>query len=178
MVDPEVLEFLNLEPQEALEPAVEIWDSEIPSLDMTVFRRNIPAPSQMGPVLGRSSYIDDIAHGASTWDHLCEVLDALLYSCEKLLLSCRRVNRKVDYPFLSHEVSADGIRALPKIVKGIEDLPFPSTYKGVQSFLGSLNYYNKFIENLPVVAAVLYELDEELVRAGRNLEGAKESFEN
>ncbi|OWY93660.1 reverse transcriptase [Phytophthora megakarya] len=85
---------------------------------------------------------------------------------------------KLTIPFLSHEVSADGIRALPKIVKGIESLPFPSTYKGVQSFLGSLNYYNKFIEDLPVVAAVLHKLDEEPVRAGRNLEAAKEwSFE-
>ncbi|OWY93677.1 LOW QUALITY PROTEIN: reverse transcriptase [Phytophthora megakarya] len=80
---------------------------------------------------------------------------------------------KLTIPFLSHGVSADGIRALPKIVKGIEDLPFPSTYKGVQSFLGSLNYCNKFIGDLPVVAAVRYELDEERERAGRNLEAAK-----
>ncbi|OWZ12140.1 LOW QUALITY PROTEIN: reverse transcriptase [Phytophthora megakarya] len=69
------------------------------------------------------------------------------------------------------------MKTLPKIVKGTEDLPFPSTYKGVLSFLGSLNYYNKFIEDLPVVAAVLYKLDKERVRAGRNLEAAKESFE-
>jgi hypothetical protein len=44
-----------------------------------VFKRNIPAPPQMGPVLGRSSYIDSIAHGAATWDELCDDLDALLY---------------------------------------------------------------------------------------------------
>ncbi|OWZ12322.1 LOW QUALITY PROTEIN: hypothetical protein PHMEG_00014542 [Phytophthora megakarya] len=101
MVDPEVLESLDLEPQETLKPEVDMMDSEIPSLDMTVFLRNIPAPSQMGPVLARSSYIDDIAHGASTWDHY----------------------------------------------------------------------------DLPEVAAVLYELDKERVRAGRSLEAAKESFE-
>ncbi|OWY97134.1 reverse transcriptase [Phytophthora megakarya] len=170
LVDQEVLEVFNLEPQEVLKPEVDMRDLETTALDMTVFRRNIPAPSQMGPVFKRSSYIDDIAHGASTWDQLCEGLDALLhrlrYEFGKLIIQ-----------FLSHEVSADGIRALPKIVKGIEDLPFPSTYKGVQSFLGSLNYYNKFIEGLRVVAAVLYELDEERVRAGRNLEAAKESFE-
>ncbi|OWY94464.1 reverse transcriptase [Phytophthora megakarya] len=59
MVDPEVLEFLDLESQETLKPEVDMKASEIPSLDMTVFRRNIPAPLQMGPVLGRSSYIDD-----------------------------------------------------------------------------------------------------------------------
>ncbi|OWY96756.1 reverse transcriptase [Phytophthora megakarya] len=65
-------------------------------------------------------------------------------------------------PFLSHEV---------------KDLPFPSTNKDVQYFLGYLNYYNNFTEALPVVAAVFYELDEERVRAGRILEAAKESFE-
>ncbi|OWZ14026.1 hypothetical protein PHMEG_00012554 [Phytophthora megakarya] len=51
MVDPEVLEFLNLKPQEALKSEVNIEDSEIPSLEMTAFRRNIPAPSQMGDKL-------------------------------------------------------------------------------------------------------------------------------
>ncbi|OWY93921.1 LOW QUALITY PROTEIN: hypothetical protein PHMEG_00036502 [Phytophthora megakarya] len=125
-------------------------DSEIPALDMTVFRRNIPAPSQMGPVLGKSSYIDDIAHGRRSGTNYV-----------KTWMRCY-----TDYD--------TGISlALPKIVKGIEDLPFPSTYKGVQSFLGSLNYYNKFIEDLPV----LYELDEERERAAQNLEAAKESFE-
>ncbi|OWZ23820.1 reverse transcriptase [Phytophthora megakarya] len=176
IVDPEVLEFLDLEPQEALKPEVDVRNSEIPSLDMTVFRRNIPARHKCV----RSSYIDDIAHGSSTWDQLCEDLDALLYRLRYWNISVSLPKSefgKLTIPFLSHEVSADGIRALPKIVKGIEDLPFPSTYKGVQSFLGSLNYYNKFIEDLPVVAAVLYKLDKERVRAGRNLEAAKESFE-
>jgi len=59
----------------------------------------------------------------------------------------------------------------------VMSLPFPSTLKGVQSFLGSLNYYNKFIEDLPVVASVLYELTDEQIRAGRDLTRAKEAFE-
>ncbi|OWZ12144.1 LOW QUALITY PROTEIN: reverse transcriptase [Phytophthora megakarya] len=150
MVDPEVLEFLNLKSQEALKPEVNMEDSEVPSLKMPVFRRNIPDPSQMGPVLGRSSYIDDIAHGASTWDQLCEDLAALLYRLRYWNISFAKIEfGKLSIPFLFHEVSADGIRALPTIVKGIQDLPFPAT----------LNYYNKFTEHLPVVAAVLYELD-------------------
>ncbi|OWZ10050.1 LOW QUALITY PROTEIN: reverse transcriptase [Phytophthora megakarya] len=80
-------------------------------------------------------------------------------------------------PYLSHEVCAEGIRATPKIAKSVQDLPFPSTLKGVQSFLGSLNYYNKFIEDLPLVAAVLYELNEDRIRAGHDLDKAKEAFE-
>ncbi|OWZ05931.1 reverse transcriptase [Phytophthora megakarya] len=166
LVDQEVLEFLNLEPQEVLKPEADMRDSEITALDMTVFRRNIPAPSQMGPVLGRSSYIDDIAHGASTWDQLCEDLYALLYRLRYWNISVSLPKSefgKLTIPFLSHEVSVDGIRASPKIVKGIEDLPFSSTYTGVHS--------------LKTYHAVLYELDEERVRAGRNLEAAKESFE-
>ncbi|POM66127.1 Reverse transcriptase [Phytophthora palmivora] len=42
---------------------------------------------------------------------------------------------------------------------------------------GSLNYYHKFIEDFPVVAAVLYELSDEQVRAGRDLSRAKEEFD-
>ncbi|OWY95583.1 LOW QUALITY PROTEIN: reverse transcriptase [Phytophthora megakarya] len=132
----------------------------------------------MGPVLGRSSYIDESRMGrrpgtnyVRNWTRCYTDYDPGISLLPKSEFG------KLTIPFLSHEVSADGIRALPKIVKGIEDLPFPSTYKGVRSFLGSLNYYHKFIEVLPVAAAVLYELDEERVRAGQNLEAAKEPFE-
>ncbi|KAE8990459.1 hypothetical protein PR001_g21479 [Phytophthora rubi] len=133
----------------------------------------------MGPVLGRSSYIDDIAHGAATWDQLCDDLDALLYRLRYWNISVSLPKSEFGkrmIPYLSHEIRAEGIRATPKNVKGIQDLPFPKTLKGVQSFLGSLNYYHKFIEDFPVVAAVLYELTDDQVRAGRDLLRAKEAF--
>ncbi|OWY95989.1 reverse transcriptase [Phytophthora megakarya] len=146
---------------------------------MTVFRRNIPAPSQMGSVLGSSSYIDVIAHGAATWDQLCGDLDALLYRLRYWSISVSlpksEFGKRV-IAYLSHEIGAEWIRSTPKIVKDIQELPFPSTMKGVQSFLGSLNYYHKFIEDYAVVAASLYELTDDHVRAGRHLSRAKESF--
>ncbi|POM69521.1 Reverse transcriptase [Phytophthora palmivora] len=162
-VDQDVLDFLGLN---SGEPRVS--GDNVPRLsaltdEMTVFQRNIPAPSQMGPVLGRSSYIDDIAHGAPTWEQLCQDLNAEF--------------GKLSIPYLSHEISAEGIRAIPKIAKGVKDLPFPTTLKGVQSFMGSLNYYNKFIEDLPVIAAVLYELTEEQMKSRRDLSRAQEAFE-
>ncbi|OWY96869.1 hypothetical protein PHMEG_00032750, partial [Phytophthora megakarya] len=145
-VDRDVLEFLKLTVPDT-GPTIEDPHGEggfrLPELmkEATAFRRNIPTPTQMGPVLGRSSYIDDIAHGAPTWD--------------KLLPKSEFGKQAI--PYLSHEVCAEGIRATPKIAKSVQDLPFPSTLKGVQSFLGRLIYYNKFIEDLPVVAAVFYE---------------------
>ncbi|POM73629.1 Reverse transcriptase [Phytophthora palmivora] len=142
--------------------------------------RNIPAPSQMGPVLGRSSYIDDIAHGAPTWEQLCQDLNALLFRLRYWNISVSLPKSefgKLSIPYLSHEISAEGIKAIPKIAKGVKDLPFPTTLKGVQSFMGSLNYYNKFIEDLPVIAAVLYELTEEQMESRRDLSRAQEAFE-
>ncbi|OWY90322.1 reverse transcriptase [Phytophthora megakarya] len=140
--------------------------------EMTVFKTNIPAPTQMSPVLRRSSYIDDIAHGAPTWDALCADLDALLYRLRYWNISLPKSEfGKLSIPYLSHKISAEGIRATPKIAKGVQDLPFPTTLKGVQSFLGSLNYYHKFIEDYPVVAASLYELSDDQGEAGiRNSE--------
>lgn len=194
-VDPEVLEFLHLDALSCvgnlgtsscagnLDAASCVgMNTNIPALteEMTVFHRNIPAPGQMGPVLGRSSYIDDIAHGASSWDQLCDDLDALLFRLRYWSISVSLPKSefgKKTIPYLSHEISAEGIRAMPKIAKSVQDLPFPTTLKGVQSFLGSLNYYNKFVEDLPVVAAVLYELTDEQVRSRRSLERAEQAFE-
>ncbi|OWY91488.1 reverse transcriptase, partial [Phytophthora megakarya] len=126
---------------------------------------------------GRSSYIDDIAHGAKTCDQLCEDLDTLLYRLRYWNISVSLPNRefgKRSIPYLSHEINAQGIRAIPKVAKGVMYLPFPKSHKGVLSFLGSLNYYHKFIEDFPVVAAVL---SEEQIRQGRDLSRAHESFE-
>ncbi|GMF52627.1 unnamed protein product [Phytophthora fragariaefolia] len=188
LVDRNVLEYLGLDSPDpdTNDGTGDCTDKEysrrpLPVLteQMTVFKRNIPAPPQIDQVLGRSSYIYDIAHGAQTWDQLCEGMDALLYHLRywNILISLpKRECRKRTIPYLSHEVGAEGIRATPKIVKEIQDLPFPRTLKGGQSFLGSLNYYHKFIEDFPVVAVVLYELTDDQVRVGRDLTQAKESF--
>jgi len=97
----------------------------------------------------------------------CEDLNSLLFRLRywNITVSLPKSEfGKRSIPYLSHEISAEGIRATPKIAKGVHDLPFPKTLKGVQSFLGSLNYYHKFIEDFPVMAAVLYELTDEQIR--------------
>uniref|UniRef100_A0AAV1VLL2 Reverse transcriptase RNase H-like domain-containing protein n=1 Tax=Peronospora matthiolae TaxID=2874970 RepID=A0AAV1VLL2_9STRA len=54
----------------------------------------------------------------------------------------------------------DGLEAQPKNLESFVNIPFPSTLRAMQSFLGSLNYYRRFIEDFAVYAAVLYELRE------------------
>ncbi|OWY91870.1 reverse transcriptase, partial [Phytophthora megakarya] len=144
-VDQEVLDYLDLDPQDDGPPGCGTpgctgcedghTSRSLSTLadPMTVFKRNIPAPTQMSPVLGRSSYIDDIAHGSPTWDALCSDLDALLYRLRYWNISVSLPKSefgKLSIPYLSHEIIAEGIRATPKIAKGIQDLLFPTTLKG------------------------------------------------
>ncbi|GMF29429.1 unnamed protein product [Phytophthora fragariaefolia] len=65
---------------------------------------------------------------------------------------------KVEY--LSYQVSSSGLEADPKDFAALTDLPFPQSLRSMHSFLGSLNYYSRFIEDCAICAAVLYELRE------------------
>ncbi|OWZ17940.1 hypothetical protein PHMEG_0008050 [Phytophthora megakarya] len=62
-------------------------------------------------------------------------------------------------------------------LKKVKHLPFSTTLKVVNSSLGSLNDYNKFIEYLSVVVTVLHELTDEQIRASKILEPAKDTYE-
>ncbi|POM70004.1 Hypothetical protein PHPALM_13646, partial [Phytophthora palmivora] len=84
------------------------------------------------------------------------------------------VPSKVD--FLSHEVSSEGIRAHPKKIKAVTEVPFPTSKKGMQSFLGALNYYSRFIQDFAVYGAALYQLKDADFIPGGDLTVAKRSF--
>ncbi|CAH0522645.1 unnamed protein product [Peronospora belbahrii] len=62
--------------------------------------------------------------------------------------------KKVDY--LNHRVSDQGLEAHPEDLQSLVDLPLPTTLKAMQSFLGSLNYYGRFIEDCAVYVSILY----------------------
>ncbi|GMF46447.1 unnamed protein product [Phytophthora fragariaefolia] len=157
--DPEVLDFLNLSAKFSShsETKQEIPTQKVPILpeQMTVFQRNIGNASHEGP---------------ERTPVRITVL-AISVSLPK------REFGKLTIPYLSHEVCTEGIRATPKIAKGVLSLLFPSTIKGDQSFLGRLNNYNNIIEDFPIVEGELYELRYDQVRAGRDLTRAQETFE-
>ena len=122
-----------------------------------------PDTSSAPSVLGRRSYIDDILVPAESWSVLCDKVERLLDVCDHWNLSISAVKstwgcRRVDY--LGHRVSSDGLEAHPKDLQALVDLPLPSTLKAMQSFLGSLNYYSRFIEDYAIYASILYELRE------------------
>ncbi|GMF48927.1 unnamed protein product [Phytophthora fragariaefolia] len=133
------------------------------SKPVVVFEAGEPEPNPKPSVLGRRSYIDNILVAATTWDSMCEKVARLLDACERWNLSisvvkCYWGQRKVGY--LGHQVSAEGLEAHPKNLKTLGNLTFPLTLQVMQSFMGSLNYYRRFIEDLAIYAAVLYALRE------------------
>ncbi|POM68014.1 Hypothetical protein PHPALM_15876 [Phytophthora palmivora] len=120
-----------------------------------------PDQSVLTPVFTRRSFVDDICFGGATFDECLDTLDKLLTRLAECRISVSFsksvfVQPKVD--FLSHEVTSEGMRADPKKTLAIAELPFPKSKKGIQAFLGALNYYGRFIQNLAVYGAVLYQL--------------------
>ncbi|KAE8978268.1 hypothetical protein PR002_g24762 [Phytophthora rubi] len=125
-----------------------------------LFKAGDPEETGESSVLGRRSYIDDILVTAGSWDLLCNRVKALLEACDKWNISISVAKsfwglKKVDY--LGHRVSNEGLEAHPKDLSALTDLPFPRTLRVMQSFLGSLNYYGRFIEDMAIYASVLYE---------------------
>ncbi|OWZ08023.1 LOW QUALITY PROTEIN: hypothetical protein PHMEG_00019499 [Phytophthora megakarya] len=108
-------------------------------------------------------YIDDILVPANNWDQLCDQVEGLLEACDKWNLSIIVVKSfwgipKVEY--LGHKVSHDGLETNPKDLSALTDLEFPGCLLAMQSFLDSLNFYSRFIEDYAIYASVLYELRE------------------
>ena len=89
--------------------------------------------------------------------------ERLLKACDKWNLSISLAKRfwgrrKVKY--LGHQISLAGLEANPKDLRWLLNIPFTRTLRAMQSFLGGLNYYSRFIEDFAVYASVLYELRE------------------
>ncbi|KAE8994301.1 hypothetical protein PR002_g19978 [Phytophthora rubi] len=135
--------------------------------------------STLTPVFERRSFVDDICFGGESFEDCLGTLDRLLARFEECRISISFtksifVQSKVD--FLSHEVTRAGIRADPKKLKAITELSFPRYKKGMQSFLGALNYYSRFIQDFAVYGAALYQVKDEDFAAGGDLSAARRSF--
>ena len=59
--------------------------------------------------------------------------------------------------YLGHTVSANGIQPIQNKVEAIRKAPPPANLTELQSFLGSVQYYAKFVPNLPIVLHPLHD---------------------
>ena len=106
-------------------------------------------------------YIDDILVYSKTWkDHLQHVKKILeILRKEKFfgkLTKCIFGATEVEY--LGHLISNDGIKVDPDKVTAVTEWPIPRTKQQVQSFLGLVNYYRRFIKDCSLLAKPLTNL--------------------
>ena len=108
-------------------------------------------------------YLDDILVASPSHelhvDHLKEVLErlqrhGLVLNAEKCVLGASAVD------YLGHRVTASGISPLPDRLEAIQRFPKPATVRGLQTYLGMVNFYRRFLRS---AAQVLKPLTDALV---------------
>ncbi len=104
-------------------------------------------------------YLDDILIYSETWeDHLDHIRKALKVRKEKLyakLSKCCFGAQEVDY--LGFIIRPSGVAINPHKTQAIEQWPTPRSKKDVQSFLGLINYYRRFIKHCSKISKPLTE---------------------
>jgi len=59
---------------------------------------------------------------------------------------------------LGHVIDKDGLKTSEKKVYCISKMPVPKNVSDLKSFLGMINYYDKFIKNVSTLLAPLQNL--------------------
>ncbi|OWZ05374.1 LOW QUALITY PROTEIN: hypothetical protein PHMEG_00022546 [Phytophthora megakarya] len=141
-----------------------------------MFTNGEPDESSLVPVFDRRSFVDDICFGSETFDGCLSTLLRRFTECRISVSFTKSILVQPRVDFLSHEVVPEGLRADAKKIKRVTEFSFPASKKGMQSFLGALNYYSRFIQDFAVYAAALYQLKEEDFEPGGDLSVTRQSF--
>lgn len=115
---------------------------------------------------GVAVYLDDIlVSGDDATQHLCN-LRRLLQRLQEKGLRCRLDKCSFAQPFveyLGHYISKDGISKGPK-ADAITNMPAPTNVSSLRSFLGQVQFYNKFLPRLSTTLEPLYRLTKKDVK--------------
>ena len=108
-----------------------------------------------------SVYLDDIlVTGATDEEHLRN-LDQVLARLEGAGMRLKRKKCEFMLPeveYLGHRITSQGLQPTGEKVRAITNAPTPENKAQLQSFLGLINYYAKFLPNLSTTLAPVYAL--------------------
>ena len=106
-------------------------------------------------------YLDDILIATETIVEnvsiLQEVLRIIIENCLELKFSkCAFLSTEITY--LGYRINNRGIRPTKEHIRAVSDYPIPRTFRQLQSYLGFVSYFRKFIKNFATIAKPLYDL--------------------
>ena len=104
-----------------------------------------------------SAYLDDILVSGVEEDHLNN-LDKVLQRIESAGMTLKKSRCVFAIEYLGHIIDKNGLHPSPENVKAIAEAPTPTNVTELKSFLGLINYYNKFLSNLSMFLSPLYRL--------------------
>lgn len=107
------------------------------------------------------NFIDDILVFSQTFtehiNHLSLLLEAISKEGFRLKFSkCRFAQDSVKY--LGHIIQNNTITPLKDNLIAIKEFPVPKTKKNVRQFLGKINFYGKYIQNISIILDPLHNL--------------------
>ncbi|RWS00829.1 uncharacterized protein B4U79_07625, partial [Dinothrombium tinctorium] len=106
-------------------------------------------------------YIDDIMVYSATFEKQIQDLKDVFRICDEhdiRLAPNKCTFGAQEIEFLGHCVSGEGIKPIQGKVKKVQSFKTPRTVRQIQSFLGLVNYYRRFIPNLSKRERPLREL--------------------
>ena len=106
-------------------------------------------------------YLDDIVVFSQTFEEHVERLEKVFQRLidAGLKLSPAKCHLFQDeLKYLGHIVSADGISTDPAKIQCVKEWPVPQSLEQLQSFLGFVGYYRRFIKDFSKISRPLYDL--------------------
>ena len=106
-------------------------------------------------------YQDDIlVHSRTEEEHLATLEQVLsIMQNHNLRISYEKCKfMRPEVKFLGYRLSEGEIRALPNKIKDLLSAPAPRSAKELQSFMGLITYYSRFIKDLATRARCLYSM--------------------
>lgn len=106
-------------------------------------------------------YVDDIVIATQTLEEHLSILEEVLTILRKNRLELKFAKCEFlrhDITYLGYLINSGGITLSPEHVQAIQDYPTPRNLKQLQSYVGLLSYFRKFIKNFAIISKPLYDL--------------------
>lgn len=106
-------------------------------------------------------YLDDIIIHSEDFDSHIKTLTEVFKCLREANLTLKPSKcqfLKTEIEILGYKIDAKGIYTTDTLIKAVKEFPVPKNVKQLQRFLGLVNFYRKFIENMSQLCQPLYNL--------------------